>query len=297
MDADLNTGQLREWLKELGLPAAGRKAELIARLRAEDNDDEIDSSGEEEPVNAADDSLDDLTTDQLRDWLEELRLPTEGCKPELIARLRADQDNDEEIDEAAASPKAADIDAPAWKPDVGRGGLAFGAVLNTYFLTAAVHDYSAAVWVAAATDQGERVQLAKFLAGYAAWKAEPPIISAIMLPLLVLLPLALVGMVIAAARSAFGWSRATPLRHTIDVLQPLVLVLVILPTVIYTAIPAGSTVASLCAAKPNSDACTEAVGVYQNVQLFLVLLNALMLGLDVLKGIWANRPARREKQA
>ena len=44
-------------------------------------------------------------------------------------------------------------------------------------------------------------------------------------------------------------------------------------------------------------ACTEAVGVYQNVQLFLVLLNALMLGLDVLKGIWANRPARRETEA
>ena len=44
-------------------------------------------------------------------------------------------------------------------------------------------------------------------------------------------------------------------------------------------------------------ACTEAVGAYQSVQLFLVLLNALMLGLDVLKGVWANRPARREKQA
>ena len=46
--ADLTTGQLREWLKELGLPAAGLKAELIARLRAEDNDDEISSSGEED---------------------------------------------------------------------------------------------------------------------------------------------------------------------------------------------------------------------------------------------------------
>lgn len=305
MDAitDLTTGQLREWLKELGLPTAGLKAELIARLRAEDNDDEIDSSGEEEldGVNTADDSLDNLTEGQLREWLEELRLPTSGLKPELIARLRADQDNAEEIDEdaadaAAGTPEAA-ADGTVWKPDVGRGGLAFGAVLNTFFLTAAVHDYSAAVWVAAAADQGEHVQLVKFLAGYAAWKAEPPIISTIMLPLLVLLPLALVGMVIAAARSVLGWSRATPIRHTVDVLQPLVLVLVILPTVIYTAIPAGSAVASVCASAPDSDACTEAVGAYRNVQALLVLLNALMLGLDVLKGVWANRPARREKQA
>ena len=50
---DLTAGQLREWLKELGLPTAGRKAVLIARLQAEDNDDDIRSTtaaGDDEPV-------------------------------------------------------------------------------------------------------------------------------------------------------------------------------------------------------------------------------------------------------
>lgn len=256
----MTAGQLREWLKELGLPTAGRKAVLIARLQAEDNDDDIRSTtaaGDDEPVD-------------------------EG--------LASEQPDKE---------KEATAVAVAWKDDVGRGALAFGAVLNAFFLTAALFDYSAAVWATAAEqDPAQAADRATWLAGYAAWRADQPIINAIMLPLLVLLPLALVGMVVDAGRSVLGWRQATPLRHAIDVLQPMVLLGVILPTVVTMAIPVGADVASLCGTDPASDRCADTAALYRTVQLALVGLNVLMLGFDVTKGVAANRVSEpaREKQ-
>ena len=55
--SDLTVAQLKELLKEAGLPVSGKKADLIARLEeAEEHDDDIEEEIEEDIEEDGDDA-------------------------------------------------------------------------------------------------------------------------------------------------------------------------------------------------------------------------------------------------
>ena len=77
----LTIPQLKERLREVGLPVTGAKAELIERLA------DAPAAGTPEAVAAG---LSGLTIPQLKERLREVGLPVTGAKAELIERLVVD---------------------------------------------------------------------------------------------------------------------------------------------------------------------------------------------------------------
>jgi hypothetical protein len=71
---------LKEALKEQGLPASGKKAELIERLKGEA--EETPDEGSEEV------DYESMTVPLLKEALKEQGLPVSGNKAELIERLK-----------------------------------------------------------------------------------------------------------------------------------------------------------------------------------------------------------------
>lgn len=72
---DLKVAQLKELLKTLNLPVAGKKSDLVERLRM--------------AVDTAEEPLEELRVAQLKEQLHALKLPIEGKKSELVNRLRS----------------------------------------------------------------------------------------------------------------------------------------------------------------------------------------------------------------
>ena len=67
--SDMTVAQLKELLKEAGLPVSGKKADLISRLEdAESHEDDVEEVEEEEDIQD-DDDFDDFDDDE--DWDEE----------------------------------------------------------------------------------------------------------------------------------------------------------------------------------------------------------------------------------
>jgi hypothetical protein len=72
---DLKVAQLKELLKTNNLPVAGKKSDLVERLRL--------------AVDTAEEPLEELRVAQLKEQLYALKLPIEGKKSELVNRLRS----------------------------------------------------------------------------------------------------------------------------------------------------------------------------------------------------------------
>tara|TARA_B100000953_G_scaffold283120_2_gene261849 strand:+ start:1503 stop:2282 length:780 start_codon:yes stop_codon:yes gene_type:complete len=81
--------ELKNVLKEKGLPVNGKKSELIERLK-EDSDDSEDTETEE--TTDVDEKIDysGMTVPELKNVLKEKGLPVSGKKTELIERLEGD---------------------------------------------------------------------------------------------------------------------------------------------------------------------------------------------------------------
>ena len=76
--SEMTVAELKDLLRELGLPLSGKKADLIARLEeAEEEADEIEDDVEEED----DDDFDDYDDDE--DWDDEDYIHTAKQKPDL----------------------------------------------------------------------------------------------------------------------------------------------------------------------------------------------------------------------
>ena len=83
--ASMTVAQLKELLKEQGLPVSGKKAELIERLmEASGADEEV---VEEAPAETSTD-YSSMTVAQLKELLKEAGKPVSGKKAELIERLQ-----------------------------------------------------------------------------------------------------------------------------------------------------------------------------------------------------------------
>jgi len=105
---------LKERLKERGLSVAGRKAELVERLRAailvdmkaaRQKEQEAEEAQLEETCN--DDDLEGCTIDFLKERLREQGLPISGKKSVLIERLRESLNTVEDEPESAAEDEEA----------------------------------------------------------------------------------------------------------------------------------------------------------------------------------------------
>jgi large subunit ribosomal protein L24 len=87
--SNMTVPELKNSLKEKGLPISGKKSELIERLKG-DFDDSEDSETEE--TTEVDEKIDysNMTVPELKSVLKEKGLPISGKKSELIERLQGD---------------------------------------------------------------------------------------------------------------------------------------------------------------------------------------------------------------
>ncbi len=77
--SDMTVAELKDLLRELGLPLSGKKADLIARL--EEAEEEVDEIEDEDVEDDEDDDFDDFDDDE--DWDDEEFIHTAKQKPEL----------------------------------------------------------------------------------------------------------------------------------------------------------------------------------------------------------------------
>ena len=77
---NLTVAELKELLREAGLPVSGKKAELIVRLEeSEDSIQEIEEVATEEVVEEEEDDFDDMD----EEWDDEVMIHVARQKPEL----------------------------------------------------------------------------------------------------------------------------------------------------------------------------------------------------------------------
>tara|TARA_B100001750_G_scaffold215037_1_gene198799 strand:- start:182 stop:817 length:636 start_codon:yes stop_codon:yes gene_type:complete len=83
---NLTVAELKELLREAGLPVSGKKAELIVRLEeSEDSIQEIEEVATEEVVEEEDDDFDDMD----EEWDDEVMIHVARQKPELDDATKA----------------------------------------------------------------------------------------------------------------------------------------------------------------------------------------------------------------
>eukprot|EP00040_Diaphanoeca_grandis_P036713 m.235555 g.235555 ORF g.235555 m.235555 type:complete len:196 (-) comp33666_c1_seq1:468-1055(-) len=164
-----------------------------------------------------------------------------------------------------------------WKEGVSATGLGIACGFNIFFITMNLLDLSADIWTARDTTRQP------FIAAYYEWKGDAPLVGTLMLPLIVLLPLVVYGQLKQAFFTIFGWRRAHHLHHFVDIVQPITVIGVILPTIITILQPAVREVMTLCTSNSNSDdgTCTKSAALVLKINIAMLLLNLVMFGCDL----------------
>eukprot|EP00316_Scyphosphaera_apsteinii_P016563 CAMPEP_0119313894 /NCGR_PEP_ID=MMETSP1333-20130426/30814_1 /TAXON_ID=418940 /ORGANISM="Scyphosphaera apsteinii, Strain RCC1455" /LENGTH=203 /DNA_ID=CAMNT_0007318869 /DNA_START=59 /DNA_END=670 /DNA_ORIENTATION=+ len=168
-----------------------------------------------------------------------------------------------------------------------RGAVAASSFFNTFFITSSLIDYSIDLWATSSTAGTVESKLA-FLGHFYSWRASPPVIGSLLLLLMVLLPFVVYSMIKEAVLSCFGWRHASKTRHAADIIQAVTLLLVILPMLVATVMPAQTGVVEACMPSDNglllslAECQIRADSLLPQHQAML-LLNLLMFGCDIAK--------------
>ena len=193
--------------------------------------------------------------------------------------------------------------------------LAISCVFSVFFTTNALLDLSADLWALDAP----RARLA-FLRDWYVFRQWSPIVSPLFLALTLLLPFAVFTLCKGALESICGWRSASRLRHTVDILEAVILVGVILPIGIPAAVSAQEALIAACKGsvtggvsgggplgffsadttatlRPGDmSACKASAAELPSPHLLMVALNLLMWACDVLRYSCGGAPAGEEKR-
>mmetsp|Transcript_77569 Transcript_77569/g.154048 ORF Transcript_77569/g.154048 Transcript_77569/m.154048 type:complete len:188 (-) Transcript_77569:157-720(-) len=182
-----------------------------------------------------------------------------------------------------------------WKDNLTPGDLIIPSVLNTFFVTQCLVEYSLGVWVSVAPQARSH-----HLAAFYEWKSDAPVLKYVMPPLLLLFPVALVIILLEAVRSLFGLRRAMLLRHLADLLKAFTIC-----TIIYMitakVMPAEQEVVALaptCSVSAKAAVaakCQTALAGITDIAGIMLVLNMLMAAGDAL-GYAGNRPTELQKK-
>ncbi|EOD41257.1 hypothetical protein EMIHUDRAFT_462061 [Emiliania huxleyi CCMP1516] len=201
------------------------------------------------------------------------------------------------------------------KPGIAPVELAISCVFSVFFTTNALLDLSADLWALDAP----RARLA-FLRDWYVFRQWSPIVSPLFLALTLLLPFAVFTLCKGALESICGWRSASRLRHTVDILEAVILVGVILPIGIPAAVSAQEALIAACKGsvtggvsgggplgffsadttatlRPGDmSACKASAAELPSPHLLMVALNLLMWACDVLRYSCGGAPAGEEKR-
>ncbi|EOD12001.1 hypothetical protein EMIHUDRAFT_120211 [Emiliania huxleyi CCMP1516] len=201
------------------------------------------------------------------------------------------------------------------KPGIAPVELAISCVFSVFFTTNALLDLSADLWALDAP----RARLA-FLRDWYVFRQWSPIVSPIFLALTLLLPFAVFTLCKGALESICGWRSASRLRHTVDILEAVILVGVILPIGIPAAVSAQEALIAACKGsvtggvsgggplgffsadttatlRPGDmSACKASAAELPSPHLLMVALNLLMWACDVLRYSCGARAAASGSQ-
>lgn len=199
------------------------------------------------------------------------------------------------------------------KPNVKPNELAIACTINSIFTVISLVEFAADQWAAPqhsseALVSSDAKSKLLFLSQFYQWRAEDPIISKMFMALLMPLPFLLIGMASGAFQSVLGLRRASRTRHVADVVQACTLMVVILPLVVKTLIPAQEALVKACSAAEYGASksravevkCVESATALWWLHGKMLALNLLMFGCDVAKfagNLKEEPPAEKAKAA
>ena len=184
--------------------------------------------------------------------------------------------------------------AAEWKQPVSASDFIGAAVFGTFFslfnlFSVSVDTFAAGLEPAAGHS---------FLVSFYRWKAEPPVIKFVFVPLLPMLPFVIIAMMREAFRSLCGWRRASTLRHALDIIQPCLLLTVLSISLrLAPAAEVGMIEAclSIDVRRGPTPLCLENAAAARSLHTLTLLLQLSVFTIDIVRYKTSSAAAKKEE--
>lgn len=171
------------------------------------------------------------------------------------------------------------------KPDVPVVGLCIGLVLNTFFLTLCLVDYSVDL---AAEDKTERLV---FLFMYYQWRGTPPVLGVLLLLMFLVVLLSCIDIAKGAFQTCLRSRRASIQRHIADMVEAIMVILIAIPMGVIKVAPANARMMEACAPDDFAqgvqvktlEECAASLQAAKPLHLFMVLIQLALVMLCCVK--------------